>query len=185
MIFMHLHHIYRSKFIIYVLIIDPLTLIAQSTAEELKFSFIKRVDKGWTTTVKDLESWCFERYALISGHLGGLTPGGIRGNGAGFADFCSQCLARDGGIGRLLHFRGKIHGEKPVGFVTSPLQACTTPAVRKSVFWSLPWGCYCLRSFKLKDLLQLSKYLLLRDKIAFHQRFFTCIIFCDTGPGCH
>ena len=26
-----------------------------------KFGFIKRVDKGWITTVKDLESWCFER----------------------------------------------------------------------------------------------------------------------------
>ena len=26
-----------------------------------KFGFIKRVDKGWFTTVKDLESWRFER----------------------------------------------------------------------------------------------------------------------------
>ena len=26
-----------------------------------KFGFIKRVDKGWITTVKDLESWHFER----------------------------------------------------------------------------------------------------------------------------
>ena len=26
-----------------------------------KFSFIKRVDSGWITTVKDLESWRFER----------------------------------------------------------------------------------------------------------------------------
>ena len=26
-----------------------------------KFDFIKRVDKGWITTVKDLESWRFER----------------------------------------------------------------------------------------------------------------------------
>ena len=26
-----------------------------------KFGFIKRVDKGWITTVKGLESWCFER----------------------------------------------------------------------------------------------------------------------------
>ena len=25
------------------------------------FGFIKRVDKGWITTVKDLESWRFER----------------------------------------------------------------------------------------------------------------------------
>ena len=28
---------------------------------EQKFGFIKRVDKGWITTVKDLESWRFER----------------------------------------------------------------------------------------------------------------------------
>ena len=26
-----------------------------------QFGFIKRVDKGWITTVKDLESWRFER----------------------------------------------------------------------------------------------------------------------------
>ena len=26
-----------------------------------KFGFIKRVDKGWITTVKDLENWRFER----------------------------------------------------------------------------------------------------------------------------
>ena len=26
-----------------------------------KIGFIKRVDKGWITTVKDLESWRFER----------------------------------------------------------------------------------------------------------------------------
>jgi len=26
-----------------------------------KFGFIKRVDKGWNTTVKDVESWRFER----------------------------------------------------------------------------------------------------------------------------
>ena len=26
-----------------------------------KFGFIKRVDKGWITTVKDLETWRFER----------------------------------------------------------------------------------------------------------------------------
>ena len=27
-----------------------------------KFGFIKRVDEGWITTVKGLESWSFERY---------------------------------------------------------------------------------------------------------------------------
>jgi len=28
--------------------------------EKQKFGFIKRVDKGWITTVKGLESWRFE-----------------------------------------------------------------------------------------------------------------------------
>jgi len=30
-----------------------------------KMGFIKRVDKGWITTVKDLESWRFERLAFV------------------------------------------------------------------------------------------------------------------------
>ena len=30
-------------------------------SNNLKFGFIKRVDKGEITTVKDLESWRFER----------------------------------------------------------------------------------------------------------------------------
>ena len=51
----------------------------------------------------------------------GVDPGDIRGNSAGFADFCCRFLARDGGIGPLLHFRDKIQGERPAGFVTSPL----------------------------------------------------------------
>ena len=42
-------------------------------------------------------------------------PGDIRGNSAGFAGFCRQWLAQDGGTGPLLHFRGKIHGERPPG----------------------------------------------------------------------
>ena len=37
---------------------------------------------------------------------------------AGFADFCRQFLARDGAIGPLLYFRGKIHWERAAGFVT-------------------------------------------------------------------
>ena len=41
-------------------------------------------------------------------HLSAASPGAdlgdIRGNNVGFADFCYQCLARDGGIGLLLHF---------------------------------------------------------------------------------
>ena len=31
------------------------------TLEKKKKGYIKRVDKGWITTVKDLESWRFER----------------------------------------------------------------------------------------------------------------------------
>ena len=61
----------------------------------------------------------FSYNALISGHPGGW-PGDIGGNSTGFADFCHQFLAREGGIGPLLHFRGNIHGERPAGFVTSP-----------------------------------------------------------------
>ena len=30
-----------------------------------KFGFIKQVDKGWITTVKNLESWRFERQPLV------------------------------------------------------------------------------------------------------------------------
>ena len=56
----------------------------------------------------------------LSAAIQGGDPGDMRGNSAGFADFCRQCLARDGGIGLLLHFRGEIHGKRPVRFVTSP-----------------------------------------------------------------
>ena len=57
--------------------------------------------------------------AAIPGGGGGGDPGDIRGNSAGFADFCRQFLAQDRGVGPLLHYRGKIHGERPAGFVTS------------------------------------------------------------------
>ena len=50
----------------------------------------------------------------------GVDPGDIRGNSAGFANFWRPFLARDEGSGPLLHFRGKIHGQRPAGFVTSP-----------------------------------------------------------------
>lgn len=50
----------------------------------------------------------------------GVDPGDIRGNSAGFADFCRQVLARDGDIGPHLHFWGMIHRDRPSGFVTSP-----------------------------------------------------------------
>ena len=38
-----------------------MALATRSNIAKQKFSFIKRVDKGWITTVKDLESWRFER----------------------------------------------------------------------------------------------------------------------------
>ena len=50
---------------------------------------------------------------------GGLTPGTYRGIAQDLMTF-SQFLARDGSIGPLLHFQGKIQGERPAGFVTSP-----------------------------------------------------------------
>ena len=56
----------------------------------------------------------------LSAAISEVDPGDIRGNRAGFADFCCQFLAWDGGIGPLVHFRDKIHGERPTGFVTSP-----------------------------------------------------------------
>ena len=36
-------------------------VLRQWEGSKQKFGFIKRVDKGWITTVKDLESWRFER----------------------------------------------------------------------------------------------------------------------------
>ena len=42
-----------------------------------------------------------------------VDPGDIQGNSIGFADFCRQFLARDGGIGPLLHqVPGKILGPR-------------------------------------------------------------------------
>ena len=56
----------------------------------------------------------------LSAAIAGGDPGDIRENSAGFAGFCCHCLARERGIGPLLHFGSKIHGERPAGFVTSP-----------------------------------------------------------------
>ena len=60
------------------------------------------------------------RLMHLSAAISGVDPGDIRGNSAGFADFCRQFLALDGDIGPPLHFRGEIHVERPEGFVTSP-----------------------------------------------------------------
>ena len=51
--------------------------------------------------------------APISGHPGRVDIRGHTGNSAGFSYFCRQFLARDGGVRPLLHFQGKIHGERP------------------------------------------------------------------------
>ena len=56
----------------------------------------------------------------LSAAIPGIDPWDIWGNRAGFIEFCSHCLARNGGIGPLLHFQGEIHGERAAGFVTSP-----------------------------------------------------------------
>ena len=40
----------------------------------------------------------------------GIDPGTYGGITTGLTDFYRQFLARDGGIGPLLHFRGKVHG---------------------------------------------------------------------------
>ena len=40
---------------------ETVVLLRRWASETRKFRFIKRVDKGWITTVKDFESWRFER----------------------------------------------------------------------------------------------------------------------------
>ena len=95
--------------------------VALSTVEMLftrQLSKIKQKD----SLVTELFSFTIVMHlsAAIPGGGGGGDPGDIRGNSAGFAGFYCQCLARDGGIGPLLHVRGKIHGERAVRFVTSP-----------------------------------------------------------------
>ena len=65
-----------------------------------------------------LPSLCTYQRPSTRGGGGGREEGDlgdIRGNSAGFADFFRQYLARERGIGPLLHFRGKIHGERPAG----------------------------------------------------------------------
>ena len=48
-------------------------------------------------------------------------------------------------------------------------------------------SCYCLGSFILQDLCQVSNYLLSRNKIRklSVNVFLTCIIFFGAGPGCY
>ena len=47
-------------------------------------------------------------YLTTLEELGRIDPEDIRGNSAGFANFCRQFLAWDGSIGPLLHFQGKM-----------------------------------------------------------------------------
>ena len=44
-----------------------------STNVKQKSGFIKRVDKGLMTTVKDLESWCLDRQPFVRANDEGLT----------------------------------------------------------------------------------------------------------------
>ena len=70
--------------------------------------------------METIDNVCITRLCTYQRPSWGVDPGDIGGNSAGFADFCRQFLARDGGIRPLLHFQGKIHGERRAGFVTSP-----------------------------------------------------------------
>ena len=50
-----------------VLVSIETVVLRQWERSKQKFGFIKRVDKGWISTVKDLESWRFERYGSSIG----------------------------------------------------------------------------------------------------------------------
>ena len=52
---------------------------------------------------------------------GGVDPGDIRGNIAGFADFFPNFWPGTGALDCFCTQRGKIHGERPARFVTSRL----------------------------------------------------------------
>ena len=54
-------HIYIYIFISLRQLTKKINKISMSLPWKQNFGFIKRVDKGWITTVKDLESWRFER----------------------------------------------------------------------------------------------------------------------------
>ena len=52
----------EPKFIVNEFLVSKETVVLRRwERSKQKFGFIKRVDKGWITTVKDLESWRFER----------------------------------------------------------------------------------------------------------------------------
>ena len=59
------------------LIIEDEFLVSKETVllrrwerSKQKFGFIKRVDKGWITTVNDLERWRFEREPFVRANRG-------------------------------------------------------------------------------------------------------------------
>ena len=64
------------------------------------------------------ELYIFFAFMHLSAAIPGVDPRDIRGNSTGCANFCPQFSARDGGIEPLLHFRGKIHRERPAVFIT-------------------------------------------------------------------
>ena len=53
----YLSHYDNSEF----LVSKETVVLRRWERSKQKFGFIKQVDKGWITTVKDLESWRFER----------------------------------------------------------------------------------------------------------------------------
>ena len=96
--------------VFYYLISKNLSLI---TLGEKVADFSERSSRRLSSAVGAYWKHC--KIMHLSAAIPGLDPGDIGGNSAGFADFCCQFLARDGGIGPLLHFRGKVHGERPAG----------------------------------------------------------------------
>ena len=52
---------FQSVMLSEFLVSKETVVLRQWERSKQKFGFIKRVDKGWITTVTDLESWRFER----------------------------------------------------------------------------------------------------------------------------
>ena len=57
----HLESLFVITVNLRIVCVFIIVLVVGTARLKQKFGFIKRVDKGWITTVKDLESWRFER----------------------------------------------------------------------------------------------------------------------------
>ena len=120
------HSLYFLRILVFIFISQPQktgTKTESCQLAKIRLEWISRsplglvIDRLNTTTSLYRIAPCLCTYQRPSR---GVDPRDIRGKGAGFADFCRQFLALDGGIGPLLHFRGEVHGERPAEFVTSP-----------------------------------------------------------------